>query len=809
MFASIFVFSLPILAQKTVYIPSSFEDPNNTSSRWSYERSKESENWIVFWESGFGSDPSDDSDASLRVDVDYLLEVAEKSFKMNCDSLKFVIKGSSKTDNYKMIVLLQYSKDWTANGAGEDETVGLFTVSAPAAKEGVVIAHEIGHCFQYLAGADQHPLASGSPIVGWRYGLGTNGEGGNGWWEQCAQWQAFKVYPDQQFNGISSFASSAHLHILHEDPRYEKYYIQDFWTFLHGWDFIGRLWRESYFPEDPVDAYKRITGIDQEQFNNEMYMRAARMTTWDIPHIKENGKNHIVSWETNLLTSTGDGAWIIGADKCIQNYGFNITRLNAPVSASQVKVNFEGKAGVEGYRSVNVQEAGWRYGFVALLKNGERVYSTMGSSNYNKEYNSNPLHTLSFDVPDNCDKLWFVVSGSPQEHWHHEWDDDESNDEQWPYQVKFENTNIFGNFDFEPGETAYSDTLSQIVSLSPVTSNEYPSTPVQPDLEKICSAFNLSVAEIKEAMGSSIKYCAVDPDGSFNYESTAIAPGHWFDNNGYSVSYSNNNSHIFSEFRIGNFVFNIGQYPNRCEEGDQFTIKQALVYTPQGEDPVHVLFMFNIKIQSGRDIDSDNFTDDSDNCPEIYNEGQTDSDKDGVGDACDQCIGHADSVDLDKDGIPDGCDLCEGFNDSIDSDDDGMPDGCDLCEGSNDSIDSDNDGMPDGCDLCEGSNDSIDTNKDGIPDGCERLIVGTTPSSFAEVSLSPNPLEDYLNIDWTGANFQSLSIRIYDINGRLLWHKESIINQSAHINFKNWDKGMYFIHIFNNYERSIHKILKK
>ena len=30
--------------------------------------------------------------------------------------------------------------------------------------------------------------------------------------------------------------------------------------------------------------------------------------------------------------------------------------------------------------------------------------------------------------------------GAPTQYWRHLWDDDASNDEQWPYEVTFENT---------------------------------------------------------------------------------------------------------------------------------------------------------------------------------------------------------------------------------------------------------------------------------------------------------------------------------------------------------------------------------
>lgn len=101
-----------------------------------------------------------------------------------------------------------------------------------------------------------------------------------------------------------------------------------------------------------------------------------------------------------------------------------------------------GKAGATGFRSFQVSKAGWRYGFVALLKDGTRLYSRMGAARYANGIN--PVDSLDFAVPANVSRLWLVVSGAPQEYWHHAWDDNDQNDEQWPYQVRFGNTNLLG-----------------------------------------------------------------------------------------------------------------------------------------------------------------------------------------------------------------------------------------------------------------------------------------------------------------------------------------------------------------------------
>jgi hypothetical protein len=437
-FSLIFCLEFYVSAQKTVYVPRSITsamDLNNPSSKWCYSRSKESENVAVFWEAGFGSDPSTAS-GNYKVNINTLLQVAERSYSFYLDTLKFAIKGSSVTDSYKLLIFLLYTTEWTANGSGEDDKVGSLRVNPAAANIGNVVAHEIGHCFQYISGCDGDG--------GYRYGLGENGQGGNGFWEQCAQWMSFKVYPEKQFteNDFNEYIKSNHLHILHETPRYANYFLPDYWTYKHGIDFMGKLWRESRSPEDPVETYKRLNSLSQEQFNDEIFEHAALLTTWDIPAIRSYGEKHIDRRAQVKMILTSDDFWQVDPSVCIENYGYNCIKLNPPLQASTVSVLFRGKAGASGFRALKTDKGGWRFGFVALLKDGTRKYSEMGSANVvNREC---PDQSLSFDCPANCSRLWLVVSGAPQEHWKHTWDDNNSNDEQWPYQVRFTNTNLLG-----------------------------------------------------------------------------------------------------------------------------------------------------------------------------------------------------------------------------------------------------------------------------------------------------------------------------------------------------------------------------
>jgi Family of unknown function (DUF6055) len=88
----IFLFgSLTGNAQKTVYIPSFITntgmDLNDNNSQWSYARSLETEDLVIFWEPGFGTDPAT-APSPYKIDMEALIEVSEKSFDMFVDSLQ-------------------------------------------------------------------------------------------------------------------------------------------------------------------------------------------------------------------------------------------------------------------------------------------------------------------------------------------------------------------------------------------------------------------------------------------------------------------------------------------------------------------------------------------------------------------------------------------------------------------------------------------------------------------------------------------------------------------------------------------------
>ncbi|HYV85401.1 MAG TPA: thrombospondin type 3 repeat-containing protein [Patescibacteria group bacterium] len=198
----------------------------------------------------------------------------------------------------------------------------------------------------------------------------------------------------------------------------------------------------------------------------------------------------------------------------------------------------------------------------------------------------------------------------------------------------------------------------------------------------------------------------------------------------------------------------------------------------------------NVSNPDQRDSDNDGRGDACDNCPFAANPDQRDSDGDGFGDVCDNCVNfaNANQADCDGDRVGDVCDNCgcsnPGNPDQTDSDGDGIGDVCDNCPivANPSQVDTDQDGLGDACDNCAlvPNPNQADCDGDGFGDVCDNCVVpppggpdpcGCRPQEVTDIVIGTAvaPARGAGLLSWrTSAerDIRSFNILVYDSAGR-------------------------------------------
>ncbi len=572
------------------YVPNELRDNNFNSdkSEWSYHRYLESEHFILFWAKDFGDNPLNapsKNGMSMNVNVRNVINYAENIYDKNINVLGFKDpEGPSYLDQYKMEIYINYDRNasYLATGSGYDNIIGALWANVDGC-DASTMAHEIGHSFQYQTYCDARISGStNSRTCGWRYGFGkTPGSGsddGCAWWEQCAQWQSFQVYPSGMFSGwYYSFPPNVHLHPLHEEPRYSNYFIQDYWIMVQSADFLGLLWRQATQPEDPFETYMRLTGIDRQQFNDEMFDYARRLQTYDITHCEDNGGTSYIDQFSSYanLYDNEDGYYRISYGSAPENYGFNAIRLVAPSEATTMSAELVGLAGTTGYRNPSdttgtlwsLDSAGWEFGFVAYNKSTKtRTYGSAKSVT-----GANGSDTVKFDCPAGCDYLWLVVMGAPTGYWHHAWNGTSTDDEQWPYKIKLTNASLYyGTQSLSESWDESTKTYNYNVGFA-VNSSTYEVMTLTPDVSILAEALGLSSSTQFSNNLSKMTVAGLNADGTTTAGTTTntSAYGYWFSANGSVCTWSSTVGTLYvdtDDFK----TITLGQHPGVTAAGNTY-----------------------------------------------------------------------------------------------------------------------------------------------------------------------------------------------------------------------------------------------
>lgn len=608
--------------------PSEFKfDFLDCNSKWSWWRSKQSEHFIIFWASAYGkyglyaekADQEISSPSTLSktdefyVDIDDVLEKAEHFYDYYVNRLGFLEpgKGTSCVDKYKIQIYLNHDSEWLATGAGYDNTIGALWVSPATCKPvGATIAHEIAHCFQYMVYCDQ--LLAGQKDDSTRAFRFSHGKG-SGFWEQCAQWQAYQMYASEAFGGwFSVFTENAHRHFLHEDHRYGSYFLQWYWAEKHGEKIISQIWKNSGQPDDALQTYMKVTGLSLDGLNQELYEYAARCVSWDFSAtsfsyapgqltgeakaVREYGKDQIGKFAWKGLYDRERNLYMVDPSKAPEATGFNHIRLNHPEDGGALSVTFRPEMDAAGYGPVGqASEAAWTVGFVELGPDGSRTYSP--SQTVNSET------TLTYTASRQDSSLWLVICCTPSAYKTHLWDDDNSNDVHWPYSLSFKGTDLYGNIAFDGSETVSDASINYKAKLSASAGYSGPRIPIEgKELRTLAKAMVMQPSDIfsafpqdrEEIHDSAVKIAAVQADGSLSYDYTAYGYGFWYDAEGNVTDWEH--GYVFMEFHPESRDCYFGVHPYRVSEGkiipgDVYKTSFAIVY---GENKTVFSYEFTI-----------------------------------------------------------------------------------------------------------------------------------------------------------------------------------------------------------------------
>lgn len=594
-------------------------------SYYSWHRMKQSEHFFVFWSPEFGDDPNAESvDAKMRVDIDDLLAKAEHFYDTNVKTLGMakVGQGKSMLDNYKMQIYLIYQDEWLATGSGYDDKIGALWVNPSTCQPvGSTIGHEIGHSFQYQVYADKVNMEGAAKDLhhGFRYGFGPEGAGGCAFWEQCAQWQAQLDYPEEMFGyHLDVWKKNYHRHFNHEWMRYASYWLQHVWVEKHGIDAFGRIWRESQYPEDPLQAYERLfCNNNQNTLYSDMYYYASRMVYYDLKFANNDKKPVVVpdavkgDYSTSLY-KIADQKYQVGYASCPGTTGFNVIKLkNAPGKTVSVKVDalepgsalpkgdkgemLDGDGKVVGttktYNAQDNKTSDYRYGYVAIV-GGKPVYSDM-----HKGANG----TASYQVPAGTTELYFVIQAAPTTYSRHEWNDKEADDEQWPYTITVDGTDVDSYnevIDVVIDPNAKPQNTDLIVSVHGDESSSYAYATYNLaylSSASICYAFCLTPEEITDKLVKSseckdgvpegkIGMRLKQADGSYSYEDNCggTYAGFWCDAKGNQQNWGEN-ARTYTKFNSIHEL-EIGFMPGAIKAGETYPEVLELVYNCGGKE---------------------------------------------------------------------------------------------------------------------------------------------------------------------------------------------------------------------------------
>ncbi len=637
-------------AQKTMYVPQEWRnrtdtliwaesDPDNEYT-WSLSRSKETDNVIILWDKNWGDTNPSDAATLNRVDIDDLSEKCEEFFQLECDSLGFVDPETSNLSKYKVMVLLNWSEssaDWVCYGGGYDYQVPALWLNAATCKPvGSAVAHEVGHSFHYMCySEDSNHGTDSSCETGFHSAVGN----GATIWETTANWQALQSYPDEMFTEsyhYDVFNKSHNLAFSHEWHRYQSYMFLYYLNYVYG-DIktVANVWNH---PMTKVRDFNQVL-IDWKNLTTpELYRLhfdfALHAVTWDLDVWSPYRSNYIGNFQYYCVKN-GTRSYQVAYASAPQSTGFNVIPLQVPEAGTEVTAAITGLAskselllgdpalyldgntqwsesGLTTYNATSVMR-NFNAGFVALKSNGEREYFTVDSLLCHGR--GVATDSISMVVPSGTSKLWMVVAPSPGTYVQHKWDEDYTNDDQWPYRFQLVGTDIDSDVatvyeGYQFGDRTIGDVTLRYDMYTPKTSGETQTVTIDGDaLIALGTAFQMEGDEIAEKMQAYSKD-GPTPGGIMLYPYSSTGElidtcytasedyGYWYSQFGALSSEDASTARVKAVFNPDDLSIAVTPVANSMSVGRSPAIRMALRYVREDGREAIARFLIVVTVHS-------------------------------------------------------------------------------------------------------------------------------------------------------------------------------------------------------------------
>lgn len=351
----------------------------------------------------------------------------------------------------------------------------------------------------------------------------------------------------------------------------------------------------------------RMALLDMKKWSNEIKNLLNNNfggTSYEEQYYWDNGQYRNTWKMTPYQTMTASGEYLVPDEATTPGWsGSNVIPLKVSSGAKQVTVSFYNVGDKSNNTNMN-------YLLCYRATDGTPVYSEpiTGEGAVTLRLDKTPSSTngtqMVFAVVVNTD---YQYTGNENIRTNH-----------YNYKIKLEeglsgagdaNTKYYNNFvlDYEwpeIGENTFSssseavsssssssssniiaaDTVEFEISATVQISEDYGTTSVEFDSQKLATALGISANELASAT-----FFAIDGN-TFNTTSTAKAPGHWFDKNGLVTEWGEN-AYVFAEWNLTDGEIAIGHYPNRVSAGETYKFAQGFKTGNK-----IVIYRFTIKI---------------------------------------------------------------------------------------------------------------------------------------------------------------------------------------------------------------------